>query len=362
MVIFVPALKPLALLTMPVREPSLFCLNFDKTGMSSCLAAAPNSEKPPESFFGLAFFSAIVPERRTGVEGAFLKEASLIFAGGGGLGELPKNENDCLGAGGAGATFGAGAGFGLPKNENGCTAGGEGAGGVATGLGGLAKKENGWGAGFDATFGDTLGAGAGLLKKENEGNGVLLPTDFGADFNTGFAGGGSGAGLAIAFGAGFPKKLKLVSIDFASAFGAAFGADFETTFGVDGTDEAFEIVFGAGFPKKLKEISTAFVSGFEATFGVGFGAAFGVGFGGSKKLNNGAGAVDAFLVGSAIFKMLERSISTSSPLEDFSGSLGAGFGTKDSKIDFGCGLGLGFGAGALRARNFSCFSSHSRAC
>lgn len=372
-VIFVPVLKPLALLTMPVREPSLFCLNFDKTGMSSCLAAAPNRENPPESFFGLAFFSAIVPERRTGVEGAFLVEASLTLAGAGGLGELPKKEKDDLGTGvGDGATLGAGAGFGLPKNEKGCTTGGEGAGGVATGFGGLAKKEKGCGAGFDngagTAFGDTLGAGAGLLKNENDGNGPLFATDFGAGFDTGFAS-GIGAGLETAFGAGFPKKLKPVSIAFASGFETAFGAGFATTFGVDGTDDPFETAFGAGFPKKLKVVST-FVSvfeatigaGVEATFGFGFDAAFGFGFVGSKKLNNGAGAGDAFLAGSAIFKMLERSISTSNPLDTFSGSCGAGFGTNDSKMDFGCCFGFVLGVGALRALNFSCLSSHSRAC
>jgi hypothetical protein len=78
-----------------------------------------------------------------------LKEASLIFAGGGGLGELPKNENDCLGAGGAGATSERERALDLGGRT--IQAGGEGAGGVATGCRGLAKKENGWGAGFDAT-------------------------------------------------------------------------------------------------------------------------------------------------------------------------------------------------------------------
>lgn len=349
-VIFVPVLNPLALLTIPVSEPSLFCLNFESTGMLSVLAPPPPKKEIPPSFFGSAFLRAIVPERRAVVDELFL--AALTVAGAfftvglaGGLGELPKKEKAGLGAGAGGATtLGAGTGFGLPKKEKGCGVGAAlafGAGvGAALGGAGAAfveppRNENGFGVGLGAGAGVTLGAGAGagLLKNENIGAASLFAVDLGAGFGITLAAGlgailaaGSGVGVGGAFGdclgAGLLKKLKPTSL----------GADFGATFG----------------------------AGVDTTFGVGLGAAFVSALRAPKKLKAGAGAT--FLGGSGALKTLERSISSSSPFDFFSGSLGAGVGTKDWKMLFGLGVGFGFGAGALRALNFSCLSSHSRAC
>lgn len=360
-VIFVPVLNPVVLLTIPVSEPSLFCLNFDSTGMLSVLAPPPKKEFPA-AFFGSAFVRAIVPERRAGVDFLVTTAGAFFVLGlAGGLGELPKNEKAGLGAGaGGGATLGAGAGLALPKKEKGCGAGAGGGttlGAAGTGLG-LPKKEKGCGAASVFVFGatgaalggtgvdffvlpglgtgaeTTFGAGdeAGLPKNENKGVGALFVTDCGTGFGvilaTGLgaifvkgAGAGVGAGFGDAFGARLPKKLRPVSfgVDFGNAFGA--GAD---------------------------------------TCRAGLGVTFASAFGEPKKLNVGPGAT--FLTGSGALKTVGRLISSCTPADFFSGTLGEGFGAKAWKKFATLGLGLGMGAGALRTLNFSCFSSHSRAC
>jgi hypothetical protein len=356
-VILVPALKPLALLTIPVREPSAFCLNFVSTDMVSFAASlgAPKKEKPPAfSFFGSAFLIAMVPERRAGAFFAIGFFATAAFFAGAAFlaaeeeaGEAPKKDNG-FGAGGAGAGAGAGGALGLPKKEKGAGADfGAGAGaafGAAFGAG-LPKKENGAGAAFGAGAGAAFGAafGAGLPKNENGAGAAFLA-----------AGAAFGATLGAALGAGFGalKKLNaggagtLLATGFGAAFGAALGAAFCAAFGA------------AGPLKKENGAGTGFLA---AAFGAGdgFGAAafragFGVaGAGEENKLKAGA----AFFFGSGVAG-LKRLTSTSKPLDFFAGG-GAGLAVNACNIDLTF-LGGG-GGGALRAAISACLASHSLA-
>ena len=302
-VIFVPVLYPLALLTIPVMEPSLFCWNLDKIGMPSFAAAVsllPNKENPPEAFFGSAFLSAIVPERRSGLTGAFfgaaltgaffgaaltgaffgatflseiVPELGLAGAAAGELGELPKKENG-FGAG-AGAGSGAGAAFGVPKKEKGA---------------GFAAAGAALGAGAGATFGATLGVelpkkekGAGLAVTLGATLAVTLGTTLAATL-------GAALAATLGAGAGLPKKEK--------------GAGFAATGVALGAGATFGATLGAELPKKEKGAGFAVAgaalgAGAGATFAAAFGATLGAAFRTAVFATGltGSGLASVFLIG-----------------------------------------------------------------
>jgi hypothetical protein len=223
-VIVVPVVNfALALLTTPVMEPSAFCFQRERRGMSSLgVAAGEASLDPPpkkekagdlgfalsafgaafgaglgfllnreivprmlfmvfegvEAFFGAAFGAGlglggpapnreIVPRPVGILTGAFFGAACLAGDGAGAWdGEKNENEGFLAGAG-AGTGAGAGAGFaaGLPKKENGFFstgffATGAGAGAGAGAVFGVPKEKKGAGAAFGASA--AFGAGEGL--------------------------------------------------------------------------------------------------------------------------------------------------------------------------------------------------------
>jgi len=176
----------------PVIEPSSFCTNLERTGISSSgTASFLDPPKNPLDFClgSSAFLIAIVP-RPIGI-------GCMTFwggAGGAAFGALPKLNNGFGGVGvmtGAGATFGAGDGFGPPKKERGSiflpAGAGIGAEALATEAEAgveLPKNENGvflTGATLGTTAWSSLGAGADFTLPKNENGSAFLAAGTGVD-------------------------------------------------------------------------------------------------------------------------------------------------------------------------------------